>query len=357
MNDSPPTVSLRLAVALEPAAAFERFVAELTTALAHRGLVFESGPAGRVLAGASEVARVDAWKADEGFRLRWHPAAWAPTETGVLALHLERSPGGSTLVLSYDGPGDLIGDAHEVTGWFAGVLAGPFLAALTPAGLGDWLTDRQARRPTGMQAQAIYRDPVYHYPNFRVILAELALTSDDVLLEVGCGGGALLKEALRSGCRAAAIDHSADMVRLARDENRDAVAAGRLEVRRSSAERLPFADASFTCATMTGVLGFLPDPVAALREIHRTLVPRGRLVMLGSDPALKGTLAAPEPMASRLHFYTELELAQLGRRAGFARVKVVRRSLEAHAREAGVPEEHLHLFAGPGEPFLLAHKD
>lgn len=45
-----------------------------------------------------------------------------------------------------------------------------------PAGLGDWLTDRRARRPAGAQARAVYRDPLYHYPNFRAILAELALS-------------------------------------------------------------------------------------------------------------------------------------------------------------------------------------
>lgn len=38
--------------------------------------------------------------------------------------------------------------------------------------------------------------------------AELALPRDDYLIGVGCGGGALLKAALQSGCRAAAVDHS-----------------------------------------------------------------------------------------------------------------------------------------------------
>ncbi|HEX5758187.1 MAG TPA: class I SAM-dependent methyltransferase [Thermoanaerobaculia bacterium] len=230
----------------------------------------------------------------------------------------------------------------------------PLLRATAPAALGDWLTDRLARRPSGEQASAVYRDPLYHYPNFRVILAELALGAEDHLLEVGCGGGALLREALRGGCRAAAVDHSPAMVRLARETNRDAVAEGRLEVFEASAERLPFADGTFTCAAMTGVLGFLPAPVAALAEIRRVLRPGGRLVVLGSDPELRGTPGAPEPMASRLRFYDDRELEGLGRDAGFATVRVLRRDLEPFAREAGVPEEHLSLFAGPGARFLLA---
>src|SRR5260370_37561723 len=101
------------------------------------------------------------------------------------------------------------------------------------------------------------------------MLEELALPSNDYLIEVGCGGGMLLKEALKSGCRAAAIDHSPDMVRLAQEVNHDAVAEGQLAVKQASADHLTFPHATFTCAAMTGVLGFPPDPLAALREMRR----------------------------------------------------------------------------------------
>jgi SAM-dependent methyltransferase len=148
------------------------------------------------------------------------------------------------------------------------------------------------------------------------------------------------------------------MVRLAREENADAVADGRLEVREARADSLPFPAATFTCAAMTGVLGFLPDPVAVLVDMRRVLAPGGRIVVLGSDPELRGTPGAPEPMASRLRFYTEDELERLGREAGFDDVRVIRRDLEPYAREAGVPEEHLALFAGEdnGARFLLARR-
>jgi SAM-dependent methyltransferase len=251
------------------------------------------------------------------------------------------------------------GDPVELAGWFAGQVLAPLLSASGPGGFGDWLTDRRARRPSGPAARATYLHPLYHLPNFRVILAELALTRDDHLLEIGCGGGAFLNAALHSGCRAAAVDHSAEMVRLARDANRDAVAAGRLDIREADAASLPFLDATFTCAAMTGVLGFLSDPVAAFAEIRRVLRSGGRFVGLGADPELKGTPAAPEPMASRLRFYDSRQLEDMGRRAGFEDVRVVRRDLEAFAREAGVPEAALPLFAAGkegGARFLLARR-
>jgi len=350
------SIRASIEVELDPAAAFTVLVAELASGLARLGLRFEAEAQGRLTEGAAEVGRVVAWEPGTRMALEWHPANWQPEEETRVELRFEPTDSGTRVTLEHRGWGGLIGDGGELMGWFAGEVVAPLWQATAPARFGDWLTDRGARRPSGAQARTTYGDPVYHYPNFRVILAELALGAEDYLLEVGCGGGALLKQALRSGCRAAAVDHSPDMVRLAREANREAVAEGRLEIFEGNAQRLPFPDDTFTCAAMTAVLGFLPDPAAALAEIRRVLRAGGKLVVLGSDPEVRGTMAAPEPMASRLRFYDGDELESLGREAGFGEVKAVRRSLEAFAREAGVPEEHLSLFAGPGPRFLLARK-
>ena len=325
MSDNRATLRLSLDLALEPTAAFDILIEELAAGLARAGLIFEPGPNGRVLAGEFEVGRVLEWKPGERCVFQWRPADWKADETTEVALRLEPAEGGTRAVLEQRGWGRLTGSAEELAGWFAGEAAAPLLRATAPAALGNWLTDRRARRPSGAQARAVYRDPTYHYPNFGAILAELALTADDHLIEIGCGGGAFLKTALRSGCRAAAIDHSPDMVRLALDENRAAVAEDRLEIKLASADHLPFPDATFTVADMTGVLGFLPDALAAFREILRVLRPAGRFVALGSDPALRGTPATPEPIASYVHFYTDGELEALARTAGFSEVQVVRR--------------------------------
>lgn len=356
MTSDASVVRTDIDLSLDPAAAFDTIVDELALQLARGGIQFSPGPQGRLVEDDAVVGRVTIWNPGTALRLEWHPASWQPERITEIELRFQAAGTGTHVTLEHRGLGPLLGDGVEAAGWFAGQVAAPLMRAVAPRGFGDWLTDRRARCPSGAQARTVYRDPLYHRPNFRAILETLALQAHDYLVEVGCGGGAFLADALRSGCRAAAVDHSADMVRLARDVNREAVAAGRLTIEEATAERLPFLDATFTCGVMTGVFGFLTDPVAALAELRRVLVDGGRLVVLGSDPAWRGTPAAPEPMASRLHFFDDGEFEALGRQAGFTDARVARIRLDTFAREAGVPEAHLPLFAGPGAPFLLARK-
>lgn len=189
--------------------------------------------------------------------------------------------------------------------------------------LGDWVTDRRARRPSGKRAREVYGAPDVHEEMRRAVLGALDLGPDDRLLEIGCGGGVLLREALTTGCTAAGIDHSREMVRLARETNAEAIAAGRLEVIQADAARLPFEDDAFTRVAMVVVFLFLPDPGAVLQECCRVLRPGGRLALYTIPPEFEGhPYAAPEPMASRGYFYTDGELEALASEAGFEDVYV-----------------------------------
>jgi SAM-dependent methyltransferase len=343
---------------LEPAAAFEVFIDELSTALGRLGMQFESGVSGRVMEGAVEVGRVVRWQPPEEIALDWRGPDWQPDEATIIRMRFERIEDGTRVTLEHTGWNKLLGDrGSELAGWFAGEVAAPLLSAMGPARLGDWITDRRARRPSGPQSRAIYRDPLYHRPNFRAIFEVLGLKPDDYLLEVGCGGGAFLQDALRSGCKAAAIDHSSDMVRVARELNREAIEENRLEIRQGDAHSLPYPDSTFTCAVMTGVFGFISDPAKALAEVQRVLARGGRFVLFTGSRELRGTPAAPEPIASRLYFYEDQELEEMAREAGFREANMVRPDFEKSAREAGIPEEHLGLFKGRGGgQLLLARK-
>jgi ubiquinone/menaquinone biosynthesis C-methylase UbiE len=94
------------------------------------------------------------------------------------------------------------------------------------------------------------------------------------------------------------------------------------EVKLGRADKLPFADRTFTAIAMSIVFFFLGDPVGVLRECRRVLQTGGRLAVYTTGPELRGTPAAPEPLASRGHFYEDAQLAALGRAAELTDVSV-----------------------------------
>jgi len=177
----------------------------------------------------------------------------------------------------------------------------------------DRLTDRLARRPHGRAARETYGAPDAHSFAWPAVLGALSLSGDDRLLDVGCGGGVFLRHArAETGCTAVGVDHSRDMVKLAAP---DAVYG--------KAEALPFGDGEFTAVSSLVAFFFFPDPVQALREMRRVLDPnRGRIAVYTTAPEAKGTEAAPYPLATRGHFYTDDELVSLAHEAGFSQARV-----------------------------------
>ena len=178
----------------------------------------------------------------------------------------------------------------------------------------DRMTDRIARKPHGKQARETYGSADAHSFAWEPVLEALALCPTDRLLDVGCGGGVFLRHAqAQTGCDAVGVDHSRDMVRL----------AGPLAVL-AEAEQLPFTDGEFTAVSSIVAFFFFPDPVRALREMRRVLAPHGRVAIYTTSPEAKGTMAAPYPLATRGHFYTDAELQQLPLEAGFSTARVSR---------------------------------
>jgi ubiquinone/menaquinone biosynthesis C-methylase UbiE len=114
------------------------------------------------------------------------------------------------------------------------------------------------------------------------IIELLNVRPDDKVLEVGFGPGVaiqLLLQRLPTGS-VAGVDQSQEMVRQAAPRNADALRNRRVDLRYSSAERLPFADQTFDKALAINSMQVWPDPRAGLLEIRRVLK-YGGIVALG----------------------------------------------------------------------------
>jgi SAM-dependent methyltransferase len=333
-------VETTVAVEVEIAGTLDDFVDELTAALLRRGVRLDDAPV------------LD--RTDHRIVLEWRPTDWDPDDV----CEVELRSGDGRVRVECRRFGRQFWAPEDLLGWFADHVSAPFLAAATPQRFGDWLTDRGARRPFGVRARTDYKDPTHHRPSFGAVLSALHLTADDVLLDLGCGGGAFLQHALTTGCRAVGLDHSPEMVRAARELNAQAIEEGRLDVVEGDVHELPFEDGSFTAVATMQTFFFFADAQRVLDECRRVLRPSGRLAVFTVSEEAKGTPAAPEPMASRGHFYTDEQLVGMARAAGFALASVEHPDLEPHARAAGLPDDVVALFAGGGQEgqLLLARR-
>ncbi len=220
-------VAVSTEVSLGSSEAFDSFVDELGSALEKHGLRFEAKKT--ITEGDFSVGQVEDWIPGERISFVWKPKSWQGDLHNKVVASFEPTKTGAKVVIESQGWGRVLGDEKgELLGWFASEIASRLLSASSPSRLGDWITDRSARSPSGARSREVYRKPVYHYANFLAILDHLYLGPEDYLLDIGCGGGAFLSEALKTGCRAAGLDHSADMIRVAAESNEEAISQHRL---------------------------------------------------------------------------------------------------------------------------------
>jgi ubiquinone/menaquinone biosynthesis C-methylase UbiE len=113
---------------------------------------------------------------------------------------------------------------------------------------------------------------------------ELRLSPGDVLADVGCGrGGPGLWVATQTGARLIGIDIAKTALDAARGRALAVGIAERAEFHRGSFEDTGLSNASINAVMSVDALLFAPDKRAAIRELARILVHRGRLVVTTWD--------------------------------------------------------------------------
>jgi len=123
------------------------------------------------------------------------------------------------------------------------------------------------------------RYELHDYPGIRsTILESVDRTGGNLrVLDVGCGTGQWLAELASAGCDVAGVDPSEEMLRRA-------FAKVRGDLRRGSAEALPWGDAWFDVVLYINSFHHVAAPETALRETFRVLRPGGVLLSIGLDP-------------------------------------------------------------------------
>ncbi len=152
-----------------------------------------------------------------------------------------------------------------------------------------------------------------------------AADSAQRVLDLGCGDGVFTFELAGTGVSVVGADISTESLSRARRKYPD------LEFRQvSSAQGLPFEDASFDLVICSEVIGQVVDTQAFLTEVRRALCSSGKLVvtvpyhgrLLNTWIALARFEKHNSPLGQQLRFYTKKSLRELLEMVGFEVVDI-----------------------------------
>lgn len=175
----------------------------------------------------------------------------------------------------------------------------------------------RAEKPQGFWGRLAARLMVIgHRRVYKEVAAALDLGVKDRFLDIGCGSGAFIKIFASLPYHVAGLDHSEEMVKLARRNNRKRARAGTAEFRQGDAAELPWKDESFSAVSLIETFYWV-KPLETLKEIRRILFPGGRVVIGLGLNADDGQDHSDYAKTFGMKFYSEKEIRSLLEQAKF----------------------------------------
>ena len=148
-----------------------------------------------------------------------------------------------------------------------------------------------------------------HYKTFIQVISGPV----EKLLDIGCGGGAFLNRLAKSGVIKSGfgLDHSDQMVRLAKRKNRKFIQQGLINISKGSAEKLTFKDNDFSVITAFETIQYWPKLHHSISEIYRILEPNGHFVIINRYPDVHS------PWYNKIQIKNETEYKKILKECGF----------------------------------------
>jgi len=134
----------------------------------------------------------------------------------------------------------------------------------------------QCSKPTGLLGRFILNRMNWSHSGVTDWgLSHITVSSDDRILDLGCGGGRTIAKlaALATQGHVTGVDHSDAAVAASRKLHAKAIAARRVEIVPGSVSALPFPDAAFSLATAVETHFHWPNLPGDMREVFRVLSP------------------------------------------------------------------------------------
>jgi ubiquinone/menaquinone biosynthesis C-methylase UbiE len=142
---------------------------------------------------------------------------------------------------------------------------------------------KQARQPSGLFGR-FFSSRIFDKGNVELnsfVRETLAVESDDRILEIGSGPGAMVKTIADSvdSVVIEAVDFSKPMIAVCSKRNKKHIRAGKVKVHLGDFNHIPFGEDCFDIVFTVNTIYFWENPEATLAKICRELKPGGRLVI------------------------------------------------------------------------------
>ena len=110
-------------------------------------------------------------------------------------------------------------------------------------------------------------------------LKHLNINPEDIVLDVGCGGGININRMAKDAKKVYGIDYSIESVKLSREVNKKLIDNGQVEIHEGNVKDLPFEDDTFDIVTAFETVYFWPDIEKCFGEVKRVLKPGGTFLI------------------------------------------------------------------------------
>lgn len=181
-------------------------------------------------------------------------------------------------------------------------------------------------------------------------LKHLDIKSDDIILDIGCGGGININRMAKNAKKVFGVDYSIESVNLSKEVNEEYIRQGKVEVLEGNVIDLPFGDNTFDIITAFETVYFWPDIEKSFGEVKRILKPGG-IFLIGTES--NGADNLPMKLSKKLidmNVYNDVEITQFLENNDFSEITVYLRDaknkqkiIKSNGQERRIEDDYDHI--------------
>ena len=152
----------------------------------------------------------------------------------------------------------------------------------------------------------------------------IKIQSEDVCLDIGCGGGANIRKLLEKSPygRVVGIDYSEISVEKSRKINKAGIESKRCEILQGDVMKLPFRDKTFDVITAFETIYFWPDISEAFKKVYKILKIGGTFMICNESNGENPKDEKWTKIIQGMKIYNSEQIKKSLENAGFTGIKV-----------------------------------